>query len=77
MLMSMKIILQNYHKWLVYYIDDGPYYRSIEHLIQYYSYSANGLPCALTVAISPSKSMALIEPRREKTGLRGFRPALT
>ena len=28
---------------------------SIEHLIQYYSYSANGLPYALTVTISPSK----------------------
>lgn len=43
----------------MHYIDDGPYYKLLEHLIQYYSYSANGLPCALTVSVNPGKLLSL------------------
>jgi len=39
----------------MHYIDDGPYYKQLEHLIQYYSYSSNGLPCALTMSVNPGK----------------------
>lgn len=62
---NYEIKTENYHEWLVYYIDDGPYFRSIEHLVQYYSYSANGLPCALTVAISPTRELKLIKEEDE------------
>lgn len=40
----------------VFYIDEGPLLPSLEHLIDYYSTRADGLPHKLTLAVSKSKS---------------------
>lgn len=37
-----------------YFIDDGPYFRSLVHLIEHYSKYEDGLPGILTRPISPS-----------------------
>ena len=37
----------------LYYIDDGPYFRRLSHLIDHYSKYEDGLPCALRRPVEP------------------------
>lgn len=39
-----------------YFIDDGPYLESLDHVIDHYSRMADGLPTNLTCAVTPSMS---------------------
>lgn len=57
---NYEIKTKNYRDQHMFFIDDGPYYKSLEHLIQYYSYHANGLPCALSVSINPTRELVQI-----------------
>ncbi|XP_052245461.1 tyrosine-protein kinase HTK16-like [Dreissena polymorpha] len=57
---NYQIKTKHYREKLIYYIDDGPYYKHIEHVIQYYSYSANGLPCALRFSVNPAQELIQI-----------------
>ena len=45
----------------MYVIDEGPLLPSLEHLIEYYSIRADGLPSKLTLALSKSKSTFLFQ----------------
>ncbi|CAH1781694.1 unnamed protein product [Owenia fusiformis] len=36
-----------------YYIDEGPYLDSLEHVVEHYCLRKDGLPCRITTAISP------------------------
>lgn len=40
-----------------YFIDDGPYFRSLSHLIEHYTKYEDGLPGILTKPIHPSSTM--------------------
>lgn len=41
-----------------FFIDDGPYLESLEHLVQHYARWPDGLPCRLQVPVSPSHGRA-------------------
>lgn len=42
-----------------FFIDDGPYFNSLEHLVDYYSSCADGLPAPLSNPVSPTRLAAL------------------
>ncbi|CAL1272831.1 unnamed protein product [Larinioides sclopetarius] len=42
-----------------YFIDDGPYLESLEHIIDYYSRMADGLPTNLLYAVPPETTVSL------------------
>ncbi|GFT73185.1 tyrosine-protein kinase HTK16 [Nephila pilipes] len=42
-----------------YFIDDGPYLESLEHIIDYYSRMADGLPTNLLYAVAPETTVSL------------------
>ncbi|GFV19457.1 tyrosine-protein kinase Shark [Trichonephila clavipes] len=53
---------------IFYFIDDGPYLESLEHIIDYYSRMADGLPTNLVHAVAPETTVSLdveFEPRKE------------
>ena len=41
----------------LFYIDDGPYFRTLAHLIEHYSKYEDGLPCVLKRSIEPGFSV--------------------
>ncbi|XP_045201645.2 tyrosine-protein kinase HTK16-like [Mercenaria mercenaria] len=57
---NYEIKTKNYRDRHMYFIDDGPFYKCLEHLIQYYSYHANGLPCALSVSVNTTRELVQI-----------------
>ncbi|XP_052783890.1 tyrosine-protein kinase HTK16-like isoform X2 [Mya arenaria] len=57
---NYQIKTKHYRDRLVYYIDDGPYYKQLDHVIQYYSYHANGLPCVLRLSVNPAMELIQI-----------------
>ncbi len=44
---------------LFYYIDDGPYLHSMEHLIEHYMTIPDGLPCILQTPVPPKPNPPL------------------
>lgn len=54
---NYEIRTKHYRDRLMYYIDDGPYYKTIEHVIQYYCHHANGLPCRIFVSVNTAKEL--------------------
>ncbi|XP_064615237.1 tyrosine-protein kinase HTK16-like [Liolophura sinensis] len=61
-----KSMYQNKH---VYYIDDGPFLPSLDHIVYHYSKRADGLPCRLAKAISPNNrivEVSVVPPLEEE-----------
>ena len=39
-----------------FYVENGPHFTSLEHLIEYYSgHDDNSIPCPLKISITPGK----------------------
>ncbi|KAL4220114.1 hypothetical protein ACF0H5_020525 [Mactra antiquata] len=66
---NYEIKTKNYRDRHMYYIDDGPFYKSLEHLIQYYSYHNNGLPCALSMSVNTTKELIQISSDEDYSNL--------
>ncbi|KAL8623946.1 hypothetical protein ACOMHN_047166 [Nucella lapillus] len=47
----------HYRDRFLHFIDDGPYLLSLEHLVEHYSYRADGLPCALRQSINTAHNI--------------------
>jgi serine/threonine protein kinase len=54
-----------------YFIDDGPYFRSLAHLIEHYSKYEDGLPGVLTKPISASLTLTL-QQKQQQTSIVPF-----
>lgn len=59
----------HYREKYVYYVDDGPYLPSLEHLVQHYSRHPDGLPSALMLSVSTSGELKMTEEEEDYMNL--------
>ncbi|KAK3095299.1 hypothetical protein FSP39_012959 [Pinctada imbricata] len=58
---NFEIKVMEYQDQLVHYIDDGPFFQSLEHLIDHYSRYADGLSAKLRASVNPGNDRIEIE----------------
>ncbi|KAK3603679.1 hypothetical protein CHS0354_023276 [Potamilus streckersoni] len=66
---NYEIKSTHYDGKLVYFIDKGPYYKSLEHLVHCYSKYSHGMQCILTMSVNPAGEIIPLQEEDDYTNL--------